>query len=339
MSTGQSGNDINTLTALRKVIGKTPPAIDLKVIDHLDESALRWLEVSPLMFAAFGDAATISVTLGGGVRGFASGDAKMLRVPANALDNPALARPGLGFGSLFLIPGVGETVRVNGRVDDVIDGEIRIIVEECYVHCAKALIRSDFWSAEPLEDNFSEAEAFVEASRFMALATVDVAGRADVSPKGDPSGSLARLHGDDLWFADRPGNRRVDSFRNIIAQPRIAAVLIVPGSHQVVTVSGSARLTADDAARTPFTVRDRKPALVIEIEDTALNLRKSTALERTKPWPPAARPEGIDPARMLVAHVKANKGKGLGAKLTGAAISIPGLIEKGLEKDYKSNLY
>src|SRR3546814_2019229 len=83
----------------------------------------------------------------------------------------------------------------------------------------------------------------------MALATIDAAGRADLSPKGDPAGAMAHIAGDQLWFADRPGNRRADSFRNIIAQPLIAAALLIPGSSHIAIIRGTAMLTDDATAR------------------------------------------------------------------------------------------
>lgn len=336
---------IDTVADLEARIGKTPGPVNLKVIDHLDESALRWIAASPLLFAGFGngagfgDGAGIGITLGGGEAGFASGDGRELRVPAARLDDPALARPGLGSGALFLLPGIGETLRVNGRVTDVRDGEIRIAVEECYVHCAKALIRSAFWSAPPGATTPREASAFVAASRFMALATVDAQGRADLSPKGDPAGMMARLGDGRAWFADRPGNRRTDSFRNLISQPRVALALLIPGSAHVVTVSGMARLTTNKEICARFVVQDKSPTLVTGIDDPAIELRESAALVRAALWPVGPRTEGIDPARMFVAHVKLNKGKGLQARLAGAVLSVPGLMQKGLDRDYKTNLY
>src|SRR3546814_19661016 len=65
------------------------------------------------------------------------------------LDDPALAMPGASFGSLFLVPGIGETLRINGHVAAVADGAARIAVAESYVHCAKALISSGFWPDGP----------------------------------------------------------------------------------------------------------------------------------------------------------------------------------------------
>ncbi len=330
---------IDSLAALEAVIGKTPPAVHLKVIDHLDEGALRWIAASPLMFTTFGEGTETAITIGGGAPGFASGETGVLRLPLASLDDPGLARPGSAFGSLFLAPGIGETLRVNGTVIDVSDGEARVTVRECYGHCAKALIRSDFWSAPARTDMFADTAGFVAATRFMALATSDGTGDADLSPKGDPAGCMVRMDGDTLWFADRPGNRRVDSFRNIVVQPHIAALLLVPGSSQVVVVKGTARITTDEAQRAQFEVRDKVPLLAIGVTDLDISLRPSPALERARLWPLETPAEGLDPAKLFVTHVKLNKSKSLMAGVAGAVMSIPGLMRKGLESDYKKNLY
>lgn len=334
-----SGAVLDSLAALEGVIGKTPPAVHLKVIDHLDPTALHWLATSPLMFAGFGDGGSIRATMAGGAPGFARGEPAVLRLPLELFDDASLVRPGLGFGSLFLAPGIGETLRVNGRVAAVGDGEAVIRVEECYVHCAKALIRSGFWGAERVFEEAGDLPAFVGASRFMALATIDPHGGADLSPKGDPAGLMARLGEGALWFADRPGNRRVDSFRNIVAQPEIAALLLVPGSCQVAVVTGRAQLTTDEKAGAAFTVQGKMPLLVTRVDEPWVELRKSEALGRAGLWPVGAKAEGINPARMFAKHLKLNRDKGLSARIASAVVSIPGLMQKGLEKDYKSNLY
>lgn len=333
---------IATVAELEAVIGKTPLPMTLKVIDHLDEGALQWIRFSPLAFSAFGDASGVAVTMAGGKPGFASAGARELRLPTALLDDPSLARPGAAFGSLFPLPGITETLRVNGKVAEVGDDEIRITVEECYGHCGKALIRSDFWTAVPIATPPSDISAFVAECRLMALATTDAQGRADLSPKGDPAGMMVHLESSKLWFADRPGNRRVDSFRNIISQPRVSAALLIPGSTHVVTLSGTAHMTDDEAVRAQFKVKDKTPALAIWIDDLSVTMSESPALVRVQLWPVAGRPADIEPARVFAEHIKLNKANGLGARLTSAALSVPGvtgLLKKGLEKEYKDNLY
>jgi predicted pyridoxine 5'-phosphate oxidase superfamily flavin-nucleotide-binding protein len=332
-------SDIESIAGLEAIIGKAPPAVSLKVIDHVDTTAQRWLEASPLMFAGFGEPDGLAVTLGGGAPGFARAEPATLSVPLAALDDPALATPGASFGSLFLVPGIGETLRINGRVASA-DGDVaRIAVEECYVHCAKALIRSGFWSAIPIDAAPAAADAFAADACFMALATMDAAGHADLSPKGDPAGSMAHIEGDQLWFADRPGNRRTDSFRNLIDQPRIAAALLIPGSTKVAIVCGAAMLTDDETARATFAVQGKVPLLATRVDALDIDIRPSAALARAQLWPSAAAPADIKPAKMFAEHVKLNKDKGIGARIAGAFVSIPGLMQRGLDKDYKDNLY
>jgi len=330
---------VDSIAALEAVVGKPSPAIDLKVIDHVDPTAQRWLASAPLMFAGVGDGiGGIAVTLAGGEPGFAQSDGPSLSIPLDRIDAPAMVRPGEGFGSLFLLPRIGETLRINGRIAEIADGAVRIAVEECYVHCAKALIRSDFWKAEPQEDVPATTDAFVGASRFMALATIDPAGGADLSPKGDPAGRLARIDGGALAFPDRPGNRRTDSFRNIIAQPRIAAALLIPGSTMVATLTGSATLSSDEVVRALFAVGDKQPLLAARVDDLAITLAPSAAIARARLWPAAAAPAGISPAKMLGEHLHVNRSKGIGARIASAVVT-PGMIQKGLDQDYKNNLY
>jgi predicted pyridoxine 5'-phosphate oxidase superfamily flavin-nucleotide-binding protein len=332
-------SDIDSIAGLEAILGKAPPAVSLKVIDHVDATARRWLAASPLMFAGFGDSGDIAITLGGGEAGFAAANAATLTIPLAALDDPALAVPGASFGSLFLVPGIGETLRINGTVAAADESDVQVAVEECYVHCAKALIRSGFWSAAPNDASPSTPDAFAASTCFMALATMDAGGHADLSPKGDPAGSMAHVEGDQLWFADRPGNRRTDSFRNLIVQPRIAAALLIPGSPQVAIIRGTAMLTDDETARATFAVQGKVPLLATRVDDIDISIRPSAALERARLWPAASAPADIKPAKMFAEHVRLNKDKGIGARIAGAFVSVPGLMQRGLDKDYKDNLY
>ncbi len=115
----------------------------------------------------------------------------------------------------------------------------------------------------------------------------------------------------------------------------------MPGSSKVAVLRGKATLTTDLAARGDFVVHDRMPLLAIEVETDRIVLRDSAALARANLWPVTTAP-AIDPAKLFVEHIKLNRSGGIGASLAKAALSIPGaseLLRKGLEKDYKENLY
>lgn len=332
---------ITDADTLQTLVGKLPAPRDLKVIDYLDDHAVRWIAASPLLFAAFGDADGIALTAGGGATGFATvTDPLVLQLPMSLLDDPTLAREGQGFGSLFLVPGIDETLRVNGRVRSVADCVISIAVEECYLHCAKAFMRSGFWRAEPHENAVTiDPAAYLQRSRFMALATIDHQQRADVSPKGDPEGMLLQLREGAIWYPDRPGNRRIDSFRNILTQPRIAALALIPGSAEVMHLTGIASIDITDAARHAFAVDEKSPKLVTRIEHTELRVSRSEALARARLWPAAPRAQGLDPAEIFKTHIKLSQVTGVPAAIARASVAIPGLMRKGLEHDYTTNLY
>lgn len=139
--------------------------------------------------------------------------------------------------------------------------------------------------------------------------------------------------------ATRPGNRRADSFRNIVTQPRVAVAALVPGSTRIALLSGIARITRDEHVRAGFAVRDRTPTLATCIEKAEIRLITSPALERALLWPAGAPVAPIDPAAIIVGHVKASKERSLQASLARASVSIPGMMRKGLEHDYKTRLY
>lgn len=329
-------HQVTSVSQLERHIGKTPDVVYLKTIDHLDNGAFRWIDASTMMIAGVGDPTGISMTLAGDKPGWVRTERSVLHLPRHGLEEAPTMRVGASFGSFFMIPSISELLRVNGVVANIAE-QVSVAVEECYFHCGKALIRSAFWAAEPVELPTDDSAAFVEASRFLALATIDGHGHADLSPKGDLMGMMACLEDNILWFADRPGNKRVDSFRNIIEQPRVAAVLIVPGMSKVMHVTGLATISSDERIRTKFMVNDNVPALVIGITCDEITFRESPAIRSGALWPAAPAPEGISMASMAAAHIKLNKG--LKAKLIGAAMSIPGLVEKELAKDYKNNLF
>ncbi|PCJ23717.1 MAG: pyridoxamine 5-phosphate oxidase [SAR86 cluster bacterium] len=329
---------VTSVSELEAHVGKTPGPMKLKVIDHLDNGALQWIAASPIAFVSFADQSAIDLTLGGGRAGFAIGDSKTLRLPKSALDRPELAHPGKQVGSVFLIPSIREVLRVNGIVDAVTDEEIIVTVKECYGHCGKSLIRSEFWFAQPSSESPADIKSFSDTCRFMALASIDDKGYADVSPKGDPAGSMAFLDNDILWFADRPGNKRTDSFRNIITQPKVAALLMIPGSSYVVHVSGIAQITTDETERERFSVQNKVPKVAICIKNITIEMSESPALNRANLWPAEAAPDNINPGKLFLDHLKLNKN--IGVKVIGAALSsVSGLVQKGLEDDYKKNLY
>jgi predicted pyridoxine 5'-phosphate oxidase superfamily flavin-nucleotide-binding protein len=331
-------NTISSIAQLEACIGAAGLPVKMKIIDHLDAAAAGWIAASPIAFVGLAGDDGPRVCAAGGPAGFASvQDAGTLSIPLAALDAPGQLKPGQGAGVLFLIPGLGETLRANGQVKALDETTVLIAIEECFVHCAKALIRSDFWTPAPAATP-SDPAAFVNAARFLALATMDAGGRIDISPKGDPAGLLIAMQGERATLAERPGNRLAFGYRNMIEQPRVAALALIPGATEVASFSGQAHLTTDEAVRAAFMVDEKTPLLATMIEGAAPVLAASPALQRAGLWTAPHPAPAVDPAAALVAHLKLNKARGATATLLRLAANR-GLVAKGLETNYKTDLY
>jgi predicted pyridoxine 5'-phosphate oxidase superfamily flavin-nucleotide-binding protein len=87
--------------------------------------------------------------------------------------------------------------------------------------------------------------AFINRSPFLCLGTANAAGKADVSPRGDPPGFVQILDDETLLIPDRPGNNHLDSIENIIANPNVGLIFFVPGSEETLRVNGRARVVDD----------------------------------------------------------------------------------------------
>lgn len=329
---------ISTIADLEAVVGTAPLGVRMKIIDHLDKGAAEWIARSPIAFAGFGAANGPRACLAGGQTGFAEvRTASRLFVPAEWLDDSASAQPGLGAGLLFLVPGIGETLRANGRVVTADDAGVEIEIDECFFHCAKALIRSSFWDA-PAGDAPDDVEALLNASRFLAIATMSPDGRIEISPKGDPAGLLLRAGEGAATLAERPGNRLAFGYRNIVVQPRTAAVVAVPGCRRVVTLQADAHLSTSQSVCAAFEVEGKRPILATILERIEAAIGDSTALARAGLWTTPQPASGLDPSALLVGHLKLNKTKGVQAMALRTAANRL-VVAKGLEAAYKHTLY
>jgi uncharacterized protein len=145
--------------------------------------------------------------------------------------------------------------------------------------------------ADKAIDHVDDASrAFLEASPFFLLATSAPDGSCDVSPRGDPAGSVAVLDRTTLAFGDRRGNRRLDSVRNILANPRVGMLFLVPGRGDTLRVNGTARVVAD-ADYLPALARGGVvPHFAVEVAVEELFLHCSKAFARSALWEPATWP-------------------------------------------------
>ena len=131
----------------------------------------------------------------------------------------------------------------------------------------------------------AEYRAYVEASPFCALATVGPEG-LDCSPRGDAGQVVRILDPQTLAMPDRRGNNRVDSLRNIVRDPRVSLMLMIPGSNTVLRINGRAELRTDPDLLESFVMERKLPRCVIVITIDAVYFQCARALMRAQVWNP-----------------------------------------------------
>jgi PPOX class probable FMN-dependent enzyme len=140
--------------------------------------------------------------------------------------------------------------------------------------------------AKILDRLLPETRQFIERSPFLCLATADAQGHCDVSPRGDPRGFVRILDERTLLIPERPGNRIADSLRNILHNPRVGLLFVIPGVGDTMRVNGRATLTTDRALLEPCSVEGKVPALGILVDIEEAYGQCSKALLRSELWDP-----------------------------------------------------
>jgi len=126
--------------------------------------------------------------------------------------------------------------------------------------------------------------AFIARSPLVMIATSGADGRCDVSPKGDAPGFVAVLDDRRLVIPDRPGNKRLDGMQNLIANPHVGLIFLVPGREETLRVNGRGWITRDPALLQPLAVQGKTPlvALGVEVEQCFLHCAKP--FRRARLW-------------------------------------------------------
>ena len=128
--------------------------------------------------------------------------------------------------------------------------------------------------------------AFIQASPFMMLASVGPSG-VDCSPRGDPAGFVRVADAKTLIIPDRRGNNRLDSLRNIIEDPRVHLLFMIPGIGETLRVVGRAVISADPDVCASFTMQGKTPRTVIIVTVEEVYTQCQKALVRSKLWDPS----------------------------------------------------
>jgi PPOX class probable FMN-dependent enzyme len=153
----------------------------------------------------------------------------------------------------------------------------------------------------------AHCRAFLTRCAFLLIGTADAAGTCDVSPRGDAPGFVAPLDDTTLLIPERPGNRRADTLRNILDNPHVGLLCIVPGVDETLRVNGRAALVRDAALLERAAVHGQRPVLAIAVEVEECFLHCGRSFKRAHLWETASwshRAELPSLAQMLMDQVR-----------------------------------
>ena len=170
------------------------------------------------------------------------------------------------------------------------------------------------------------AREFIARSPFLLLATADADGRPEVSPKGDGPGFVAVEGDHTLLIPDRKGNKLIFGLQNILANPKVSVIFLVPGTGETLRVNGRAVLTADPAVLGRLAARGQPALLAIRVAVEGCFFHCAKAFKRSRLWDPGS-----------WSPIRVSFGKLLARRLGGGA-ELEGTIDRMIEEDYEKNL-
>jgi predicted pyridoxine 5'-phosphate oxidase superfamily flavin-nucleotide-binding protein len=349
---------------LEAVVGARRQAMLMKSIDTIDDGCRSVLANAPIALFGFRDwEGTPRTTLVGGVAGFARADSPKrisLEVPA---DRPSPV-VGVGVSMVFLMPGIGETLRLNGVVSESVDTRIGIDLEEAFVHCAKCILRSELWSevrADPVATRVAvpadpdgdtsgpladgAVAEFITSSPFVAVSSWDGDGSSDTSPKGDHPGFIQIVDSRTLAVPDRKGNQRTDTFHNLLTCDQVSLAAVVPGRDDVLHLGGTAFVTDDPSLVSTMALGEKPPKAALIVHVDYANLASNEAVRRSRLWDQSAHVDtsGVpDLMHLSAQHLANSKSRGAKASMTRAVTKAlaasPSVLRRGVNHGYRKEL-
>ena len=143
---------------------------------------------------------------------------------------------------------------------------------------------------------------WLAASTLCFIATANAHGDADVSPKGDPAGFTVVLDNTTIALPERPGNRRADGFHNVLENPYVGLVFVIPGRGDTLRINGRATIVRDAEFFDGMVVRGHRPALAVVVEIDEVFFHCSKAFLRAGAWEPSSWAPEAAPRRAVIAQ-------------------------------------
>lgn len=288
---------------LRKIIKAYPKMLDKRILSALDTHCLEFIRCSKLAVLALAGE-EVGFHLIHASRDLKVGSPNELFLQnlkgQNLKNHQNNTKPDKRYASLyFLAPGLGHALRVNGYLDAAendrsSDASLskRFYVTQAYVHCARAAARSQLWSPmeriPPFDENRVKAadslSEYLSYASYALLKTHNQKWQTEVSPRGDQTGFLTLIEDNVIFLPERPGNKVAVSLRNILQNPSVELLCMIPGCELVLQLSGRAQITSDADLCAKAAVDGKLPKLGILIKVTSYTLVQASVLKDMSLW-------------------------------------------------------
>ena len=180
---------------------------------------------------------------------------------------------------------------IPGLVEITTHEELRAIVPEPLAHASDKVRKQ-------LHDLDKE---WLAASPFCLIATSAADGSCDVSPKGDPAGFTKVLDDATIAIPERAGNRRIDGFQNILTNPNVGLIFLIPGRGETLRINGRARIVREAPFFDDMVVKGNRPQLALLVDIEEIFHHCSKAFLRSKVWKPETWEPDVVPSRAQIA--------------------------------------
>jgi PPOX class probable FMN-dependent enzyme len=180
---------------------------------------------------------------------------------------------------------------IPGLVEITTDDELRAVVPEPLAHAA-AKTRTKLHDLD---------KQWLAASPFCVVATAAADGTCDASPKGDPAGFTLVLDDTTIAIPERTGNRRVDGYRNILTNPHVGLIYLLPGRGETLRINGRARIVREAPFFDRMVVKGNRPQLALVVEIDEIFHHCSKAFLRSQVWKPETWQPDALPSRARIA--------------------------------------
>ena len=343
----QSGR-LNDVADIRKLIPEPPSMMQRRLQPRIDDHCMAVIGHASVCVVGFADqAGIVFVNLRTAPLLRAEAEHIELLWPAGTAIPPSLQRGDVLNCSLyFIVPGIGFALRANGRCSaaEIEDGGTRFafVADALFLHCSRAKVRANFWEPRKCEVQLGDpagmaplsdqALAFVSRSPYLLMLTQNAAGKTELSPRGDPEGFVLALDRSTLLIPERPGNKVACTLTNILSHGLVTVAFLIPGSANVLSVTGRCWLSSDRKLLELAAVQSKVPKIGMVLHVGEFRFQHWPALVEAGLWSKQTHlREGDIPsfAKMLAEHMN---GRGLKGKATTL------LVDAVVKHDLK-NLY